>query len=61
MRSSDRLFNAASSVRDDAGADGIRRMLLMTPLIASWPACDKDQRSACQQDRSIGDHGHAPR
>jgi hypothetical protein len=38
MRPSDRLFNAASSVRaDDAGADGMRRMLLMAPLIASWP------------------------
>jgi hypothetical protein len=38
MRPSDRLFNAGSRVRaDDAGADGNRRMLLMAPLIASWP------------------------
>src|ERR1700745_213176 len=38
MRPSDRLFNSASSIRaDDAGADSIRRMLLMAPLIASWP------------------------
>jgi hypothetical protein len=38
MRPSDRLFNTASSIRaDDAGADGIRRMLLMAPLIASLP------------------------
>jgi hypothetical protein len=38
MRPSDRLFNTASSIRaDDAGADSIRRMLLMAPLIASLP------------------------
>ena len=38
MRPSDRLFNTASSIRvDNAGADGIRRMLLMAPLIASLP------------------------
>jgi integrase len=38
MRPSDRLFDAVSSARSaDAGADGIRRMLLLTPLIASLP------------------------
>jgi hypothetical protein len=38
MHPSDKLLNAASSARAAAaGADGTRRMLLMTPLIASLP------------------------
>ena len=38
MRPSDRLLNVASSARSAAaGADGTRRMLLLTPLIASLP------------------------
>jgi hypothetical protein len=38
MGSSNRSFNLTSRIRaDDAGADNIRRMLLIAPLIASWP------------------------
>jgi len=62
MGPSDRLLNVASSVRSAAaGADGTRRMLLLTPLIASLPPNLKGQRGAREQDRSIGDRRHASR
>jgi hypothetical protein len=52
MRPSDSLSDAVSSARSaDAGADGFRRMLLLTPLIASLPLALKT--GAAAQARSI--------
>jgi hypothetical protein len=53
MGPSDRLLNVASSVRSAAaGADGTRRMLLLTPLIASLPPNLKGNAHASKIDPS---------